>query len=112
MLAVDWVGLAASALLLVCVLGGRKRAGRVALTLALGEAGRAALVLLAGGVLTGLTVGGIFTRVEQTYLPNLLLQIGGLLLGACVARLLGRQFARDALVYTLAAGVLILWMPG
>lgn len=112
MLAVDWVGLGASACLLACLLGGRKRFARVGLTLLLGEIGRAVLVLLVGGAITGLTVGGIFTRLYQDSLPDLPLQIGGLLLAASVARLVGRQFGRDALVYTLAAGVVSLWLPG
>lgn len=112
MLAVDWVGLAVTAGLLALILRGRRRVGRVGLALLLGELGRVGLVLLVGGVLAGMTLGGAFTRVYQDAVPDLLIRLGGILAAVPLARLCGRQVARDALLYAGLCGAVILWLPG
>lgn len=109
MLAVDWLGLAVSGALLALLLRGPHRLLRVLVAVLLGEAGRALLVLLAGGTLTAMTMGGAFTRVSTQGLPALLVQVGGLLAGAVVGRLFSPQTSRDTLLYAALAGSVILF---
>ncbi|HLN62547.1 MAG TPA: hypothetical protein VK464_13460 [Symbiobacteriaceae bacterium] len=109
MLAVDWLGLLVSGILFALLLRGRHRLLRVLVAVGLGEAGRALLVLLAGDTLTAMTVGGAFTRVSTQALPALLVQVGGLVAGAGVGLLFGRQTSRDTLLYAAVAGGVILF---
>ena len=64
MLAVDWLGLVLTALLLTLLLSGQLRLARALLAMVLVELARLALVLVAGGHLAAWTVGGAFSRVE------------------------------------------------
>jgi membrane associated rhomboid family serine protease len=107
MLALDWLGLVVSGTLLGLVLRGRRRLLRVVSAVVLGEVGRVLVVLLAGHSLMAMTVAGAFTQVSTPGLPAWLVQVGGLLTGAGLALLFGRQAARDTLLYAALSGGVI-----
>lgn len=110
MLAVDWLGLLLTAGVLLVLLGGRLRLLRVLAAILLGELGRAAAVMLAGGTLVSLTVGGAFTRMQLVGLPYALVQIGGLLGAAGIGRLFSRRMAGDLLLFAaVTVGAVLLY---
>lgn len=111
MLSVDWLGCLLTGAVLSLLLPGRLRPLRALRAIALGEVGRAGMILLLGGELFSLSVGGLFTRLWLDGLPYPLVYLGGLLLGALLGMVSGPRAIPDMLLYAFCSAVTLLALP-